>query len=171
MNRLDGATAGLFVAWLAHDVEELATMRNTSRDILGSVPKWAPLPDELRRDGLSQAHVNLAIAIMGAGLAAASLDGWRSGGQGRLYQTCLHAFGLHGLSHIAGALVRRRYVTGVATAPVIVLPFWLFARRALKANQVRDTHSRLWPVIFLASGAVAHGLAHWATRRRPERNQ
>jgi len=34
MNRIRLATSGLFVAWMAHDLEELATMSHTSRTLM-----------------------------------------------------------------------------------------------------------------------------------------
>jgi hypothetical protein len=52
MERSTVATAGLFFAWLGHDVEEFATMRGTSRKIFSRVPERLPLPVEWREHGL-----------------------------------------------------------------------------------------------------------------------
>ena len=57
---------GLFAAWACHDLEELFTMRETSRAVAARMPDWVPIPDDLRRAGLSQQHVNLGISLMGA---------------------------------------------------------------------------------------------------------
>jgi hypothetical protein len=38
MERSTVDTAGLFFAWLGHDIEEFVTMRETSRKLLGSCP-------------------------------------------------------------------------------------------------------------------------------------
>jgi hypothetical protein len=53
MNRIQVATAGLFFAWMAHDIEELATMRDTSREpsALGQVGPPTPGCLEESRDG------------------------------------------------------------------------------------------------------------------------
>ena len=44
MNRIQFATAGLFAAWLAHDLEELATMSGSSRKLIARLPGWVPMP-------------------------------------------------------------------------------------------------------------------------------
>ena len=62
-------------------------------------------------------------------------------GPGSLFTSVLPpllGFGVHGFTHIAMALAARRYVTGVATAPTVVIPFWLWARRELARAGVRD---------------------------------
>ena len=59
----DDGQLGLFAAgWVCHDLEELFTMRETSRLIAARMPDWVPIPDDVRRDGLSQQHVNPDIA-------------------------------------------------------------------------------------------------------------
>jgi len=53
MNRIRLATAGLLVAWMTHDLEELATMSDTSRSLLPRLPDWMPLPASMRQHGLT----------------------------------------------------------------------------------------------------------------------
>ena len=129
---------GLFAAWACHDLEELFTMRETSRALAARMPDWVPIPDDVRQAGLSQQHVNLGISLMGAYVAAVSAAGVRSRGRSRLFRGGLLAFGLHGFGHIGVTAVLRRYTTGVATSPTIVIPCWLWARRALARESLSD---------------------------------
>jgi hypothetical protein len=57
-------TLGLFAAWACHDLEELVTMRETSRAVAARMPNRAPIPDDVRQNGLSQHHLNLAISLI-----------------------------------------------------------------------------------------------------------
>ena len=47
------------------------------------------------------------------------------------------AFGLHGFTHLASCLAAKRYTTGVVTSPLVVIPYWLWARRVLKRHGIR----------------------------------
>jgi hypothetical protein len=84
MQRTTTVSLGLFAAWACHDLEELFTMRETSRVVAARMPDWVPIPDDVRRDGLSQQHVNLGISLMGAYLAGVSAVGVRSRGRSHL---------------------------------------------------------------------------------------
>lgn len=131
MDDLDRACVGLLVAWTVHDLEELATMPRESRRVMGRLPRWVPLPEGFRDRGLSQREVALAIASVGAVMAGASLAGLRTRGRSPLFRGAVLAFGLHGVGHLAASIGTRGYTTGVATAPLVVLPYWLHARRVL----------------------------------------
>ncbi len=158
------ATGGLFFSWLAHDVEELATMESCLRNG-PPVPPWVPLPDTLRRP-MSQNHINVAVAVMGAFVAAAAIDGWRSKGEGWYYQNALEAYGLHGFVHIAASVVAGGYTSGVATCPVAVLPYWIWATRQLRAAGVRDRRNRSAALALTAAAlGFSHLVAHVVTRR------
>jgi hypothetical protein len=89
MQRTTTVSLGLFAAWACHDLEELFTMRETSRVVAARMPDWVPIPDDVRRDGLSQQHVNLGISLMGAYLAGVSAVGVRSRGRSRLFRSAL----------------------------------------------------------------------------------
>lgn len=130
--------AGLFAAWATNDVEELITMAETSRTLLRRAPAWLPISPELRARGLSQAHVNLSIGLMGCVVAAASIAGIRSKGRSAFFRGGLYAFGLHGFGHIASSLAVGGYTTGVATSPTVVIPYWFAARKVLKRHGLRD---------------------------------
>lgn len=123
--------AGLVLAWAAHDAEELLTMAPTSQAVLSALPSTLPIPPHLREDGLSQRHVNLAIGLMALPVAAAAIRGMCTGGRSRWFRGAVRAFGAHGITHIGSSLAASRYTTGVVTAPLIVLPYWARARRAL----------------------------------------
>jgi hypothetical protein len=73
MQRTTTISLGLFAAWACHDLEELFTMRETTRAVAARMPDWAPIPDDVRQDGLSQ-HLNFAISLMGAYFARVSGD-------------------------------------------------------------------------------------------------
>jgi len=129
---------GLFAAWAVHDLEEVLTMSRSSKQVFPLLPKALPIPEELRREGVPQRHVNLAVSLMAAVMAAASAAGVRSGGRSALFRGALLGFGLHGFSHLAMAAAARRYVTGAVTAPTVVIPFWLWARRELARQGIAD---------------------------------
>ncbi|BDD81804.1 hypothetical protein TPB0596_15670 [Tsukamurella pulmonis] len=136
------ATAGLFAAWAIHDAEEWFT-----------IGPWA------RAHGLpvSDGWARRAIGVMGAMVGAAALDGVRTGGRSAWYQSALLAYGLHGFSHLAIAARFQGYAPGVATTPVAVLPFWLWASARLTRAGVRRPATELLPgtVAMLAGGVAA----------------
>lgn len=138
--------ASLWLSFVANDGEEVATM-----------PRTTSLP---------QRHVTVAVAVMGVLYSAAVLDGWRTRGCGWLYQDVQRVFGLHGWWHIAASVITRRYTSGVATSPLVVIPQGVWARRQLRAAGVPDTSSL--PRAALVMGvclAAAHALGHVADRR------
>ena len=156
MNRIHVATAGLFAAWLAHDLEELATMADNSRVLLSRLPGWLPVPASVRTHGFTQRYAATAIPAVGLVVAAAAVRGYRTQGHSAFYQNALLGFGLHGLGHIGMSAMTGRYVSGVATSPVIVLPFWLWATRTL--NQEGVPNRRNVPAaVGLAAASIAAG--------------
>ena len=158
MNRIQLATAGLFAAWVAHDLEELATMSGSSRKLIARLPGWVPMPASAREQGLTSRHVACGVATVGLVVAAAAVHGYRTHGRSALYQNALLGFGLHGLGHLGMSLLTGGYASGVATSPTIVLPFWLWATRAL--NQAGVPNRRSVPAaIALTAGSIAAGHA------------
>jgi hypothetical protein len=122
MQRTTTTSIGLFAAWAYHDLEELFTMRETSRVVAARVPSWVPIPDDVRQDGLSQQHVNLGISLMGAYIAAVSAVGVGSRGRSRLFRGVLLAFGLHGFGHIGEGLSDRDGTAPWAAATILLIP-------------------------------------------------
>jgi hypothetical protein len=169
LHRIRLATAGLFVAWMAHDLEELATMSNTSRTLVRRLPNWMPLPAPVRRQGATARHVATAIPSVGLVVAAASVCGYRTKGRSAFYQNALLGFGLHGLGHLATSLLAGGYASGVATAPTVVVPFWLWATRALQQAGVPNRRS-LPAATALVAGSLAgaHLAAYLLTKNQPE---
>jgi hypothetical protein len=168
MNRIQLATAGLFVTWIAHDLEELATMSDTSPTLLRRLPDWMPVPASVRQQGLTARYVATAIPAVGLVVAAAAVRGYRTQGRSAFYQNALLGFGLHGLGHTAMSLLAGGYTSGVATTPTVVVPFWLWATRALQQAGVPNRR-RLPAAIALAAGSIAGGhlAAYLITKNQP----
>ena len=147
----------LAVSFLANDGEEFLTLVPTWPDVLDRLPVDVSVPSWVR--DVDQCHVNVGIAMMGALCAAAVADGVRSRGRGSLYQDFQWVFGLHGFGHIAAALVFRRYATGVASSPIVVIPQLGFALRALRRAGVPHA---IRPVRALARIGAWLALSHAA---------
>jgi hypothetical protein len=165
VDRAQLAAAGLFAAWAAHDLEELATMSDSSRVLMSRLPNWVPVPASIRDQGLTQRHVTTAIATMGLIVGAAAVRGYRTQGRSALYQNALLGFGLHGFGHLGISVLARGYTSGVATSPTIVIPFWLWATRIL--GQAGVPNRRSVPAALALTAASLAG-AHFAAARRDD---
>ncbi|MET9885450.1 HXXEE domain-containing protein [Streptomyces sp. NPDC006430] len=139
-------TLGLLVAWTVHDLEEVATMARWSRTRVPVLrERHRRVPDRLwdRLGTVDGREFATAVGVMGLVVAAAAVDGYRSGGRSAFYQASLNAFGLHGLVHLAQSVATRGYTPGVATSPVAVVPFTLWARSRLRrAGVLRPARAR-----------------------------
>ena len=168
MNRIQLATTGLFAAWLAHDLEELATLSDNSRMLVTRLPSSLPVPASVRDHGFTDRYVASAIAAVGLVIAAAAVRGYRTEGRSAFYQNALLGFGLHGFGHIGMSLLTLDYVSGVATSPTIVIPFWLWATQALDQAGVPNRRS-IPAAIALAGGVIAGGhlVAFLLTKNSP----
>jgi hypothetical protein len=154
------ATLGLFAAWLVHDLEELPTMAAWTRRMARRLPWARPM---------SQARVNVAIALMGVVVAAAAVAGARSRGRSGFYQSALAGFGWHAGGHVLSAVALREYTPGLVTAPLLVAPFSLWAWRRIGAAGVPLDGRRATArgaLLTAASLLVAHTTAAILTRRR-----
>jgi hypothetical protein len=166
-NRIPLATAGLLVAWMVHDLEELLTMSDTSRTLLQQLPDWMPVPGSIREQGLTTRYLATGIATIGLIVAAAAIRGYRTQGRSAFYQNTLLAFGLHGLGHLALSLLTRGYTSGVATAPMVLL-FWLWATKALGQAGVPKRRSLPVAIALLAGSlAAGHFTAYLLTGNQP----
>ena len=166
-NGIPFATAGLLVAWMVHDLEELLTMSDTSRTLVQQLPDWMPVPGSIREQGLTTRYLATGIATIGLIVAAAAVHGYRTQGRSAFYQNTLLAFGLHGFGHIAASLLTLGYTSGVATAPMVVA-FWLWATRALEQAGVPNRRSLPAGLAVLAGSlAVGHFTAYLLTGNRP----
>lgn len=163
----------LAASYLANDAEELLTYRASSRELCRALPDWAPIPDGLRQDGVSQAHVTTGIALIGAHWVGASIAGYRSGGRSAWFQNAAAAFGLHGFGHLGLCLARRGYVSGALTAPLVIASgAWTW--KALREEGVPNRVSARGIAASLPVLAAAHAgaaLIVRAVRRRPARGR
>jgi hypothetical protein len=168
MNRIQLATAGLFVAWMVNDLEELATMSDNSRTLVTRLPDWIPMPASIRQRGFTARYVATGVPAVGLIVAAAAVRGYRTQGRSAFYQNALLGFGLHGFGHIGMSLLARGYTSGVATAPTVVVPFWLWATRALQQAGVPNRRSFAAAIALLAASlAGGHLTAYLVTKNQP----
>ncbi|MFI9624148.1 HXXEE domain-containing protein [Streptomyces sp. NPDC052042] len=164
-------TWGLFAAWAANDLEELATMAGWARSARPRLKERFPkVPERVwARMELSQREVGVAIGLVGAVVAAASADGARTGGRSPFFRAALAGFGLHGFLHMVQSLAYRGYTPGVATAPTVVVPYALWAARRLRAAGIGmggASVSAAAPALLPVVVAGAHVLARRITRPR-----
>lgn len=169
MRRATKVSLGLLLTWAVSDIEELCTMSRSSQQVLARLPGWVPVPGPLRRAGISQSQFLAVFGLMAPVMGAATVAGVRSGGRSAVFRGVLLGFGLHGFGHLAMAAAARQYVSGAATAPVMVIPYWLWARRELARDGIRDTDR---PALAVAAAGVPlalglHSLAYRLQARSP----
>ncbi|AXX31028.1 putative integral membrane protein [Actinosynnema pretiosum subsp. pretiosum] len=146
-------TWGLLAAWVAHDLEELATTSPWSR-AHRAVPT------------VGRVESAVAIGAVGVVMAVAAAEGARTGGRSRLFQAALAGFGLHAVTHVAASAVFRGYTPGVLTAPTVVAPFALWAWRRLRREGVWTGGGRPALAAFPLVVGGAHVLARRVARGR-----
>jgi hypothetical protein len=138
MKRATKVSLGLLATWAISDLEELWTMSRSSKDVLSKLPRAVPVPDVWRREGISQRHFVAGVGMMGLVMSTATTLGVRSEARSPVFRGVLLGFGLHGFGHLAMAAVARQYVSGAVTAPTMVIPFWLWARKELAKEGIID---------------------------------
>ncbi len=163
MNKIDLAAGGLALCYLVHDGEELLTYRESSRWALGRLPERVALPAELREHGWSQRHVNIGVGLMGLNWVGAALAGLRSGGRSAWFQNALTTWTLHGFGHLGLCLLRRDYVSGAATAP-LVIGHGVWALRVLREEGVPRRVSAAGMAATLPVLVAAHAGAEVVAR-------
>lgn len=161
---------GLLAAWALHDAEEVFLGPRWLRERLPELRERFPeVPEGVWKAAESVDEREFAVAVAGVGavVAAAAVAGQRSGGRSAFYQAALNGFGLHGLVHLSQAAAVRGYTPGSATSPLIVVPFTLWARSRLRrAGVLRRTRARdLVTGLAVAAGVTvaAHGIARKVT--------
>ena len=107
MRKTSVISAGLLAAWVLHDTEEYFTAVAGSREVARRIPRWVPIPADIRENGFSQKHFNTGLAVMAAFIGSAAASGVRSGGRSWFFQTTLQGFGWHGFGHIAASVLSR----------------------------------------------------------------
>ena len=163
MNKIDLAAGGLALCYLIHDGEELLTYRESSRWALGRLPEGVALPAGLREHGWSQRHVNIGVGLMGLNWVGAALAGLRSGGRSAWFQNALATWTLHGFGHLGLCLLRRGYVSGAATAP-LVIGHGVWALRVLREEGVPRRVSAAGMAATLPVLVAAHAGAEVVAR-------
>lgn len=158
MNKIDLAAGGLALCYLVHDGEELLTYRESSRWALSRLPERVTLPAGLREHGWSQRHVNIGVGLMGLNWVGAALAGLRSGGRSAWFQNALATWTLHGFGHLGLCLLRRGYVSGAATAP-LVIGHGVWALRVLREEGVPRRVSAAGMAATLPVLVAAHAAA------------
>ena len=79
-------------------------------------------------------------------------------GRSPVYQATLYGYGMHTFSHLGSAALARRYTPGVATVLPVVLPFWIVAKRTLRAHGVEvRPHRWVIPAFPVIAGAMLGG--------------
>lgn len=80
---------------------------------------------------------------MAVPVALSAVAGIKTDGKSPWFRGGLLAFGVHGFTHMTNSVAKRGYTTGVATAPVIVVPYWLLARYVLRQQGVNGSNKRV----------------------------
>jgi hypothetical protein len=150
------AAAGLFIAWLVHDVEEVVIFPATSRllaERLGA-PKLRVTPVQSAA----------AISLVGALVAVACARGVRSDGGSRLFRAVLAGLEAHVGSHLAASALLRRYTAGVVTAPLVMLPAARRARATLRRGgaPLRPSDTVRGAALMFGAAFAAHAAARIA---------
>ncbi|OEJ94186.1 HXXEE domain-containing protein [Streptomyces thermolilacinus] len=161
-------TYGLFAVWAVHDAGEVAFGPRWPRERLPELRERFPaVPGRVWKaaEGVDEREFAAAVAVMGAIVGAAAVAGARTGGRSGFYQGALTGFGLHGLVHMAQAAAVRGYTPGSVTAPLVVVPFTLWARgRLRRAGALRPARARdAVAGLALATGATI--LSHTVARK------
>lgn len=103
------------------------------------------------REGMSETHVRVSIAVMGVLVWSLAERGRITGGRSRLFQAGLLAFGAHGFTHLASTVAWRGYTPGVLTAPTVVIPCSWYAVRELRSRGLLRLDA---PTIALAAAGL-----------------
>jgi hypothetical protein len=101
----------------------------------------------------------IAVSVVAAGVSLGSAVAWRNRHEDlRPLPAMLAAYTLHGGTHILIALALRAYVPGLATVPLVILPYSWWAWTQLRYANVPLPWRRLWRDAA-RGGFVATGLA------------
>jgi hypothetical protein len=168
------------LAFAAHDLEEVLAAGHWERHGAAIIRARFPrVPERVLEVGVPRApQLLVAIGVVSAGViavsvaalaelraglrgqdeveAAATIDGRRlePGVATALLQAALAGFTVHGITHVGSAVALRAYVPGVATTPLVIAPYSLWAWRTLRATGLPWSTGAL-----IRSSAVGSGLA------------
>lgn len=163
------------LAFAAHDLEGVLTAAAWSGQAAHRVAKRHPLVPSPPSTVLpsSRKEIAVAVGVVATAVAGVTAVSLRSiDGELRLFQAALAAFSAHSLSHIGATIVFRGYTPGVATVPLVIVPYSLWAwPRLRRAGLVRTPAeavraARTGVALALPVTLLGHVLARALTRAR-----
>lgn len=143
-------TWGLFVSWLVHDAEEVATVGAFAETYEQRFGRRLPVSPE---------QMAVAVTAVGMLVAAASARGVRTEGRSWLFRQVLLAHATHSLWHVSASVVVRDYTPGVVTAATLVAPHGWWALSELRTAGNWAGSDQLAQLRTAVPGAVAATLA------------
>ena len=121
------------LAFAAHDLEEVLAAPGWSERAAERM--GARHPGVARALGnafpMSQREMTIAVAVVAAGAAGVTAASLRDlDGELQPLRAALGAFSAHSLTHLAASVVFRGYTPGLATVPLVIVPYslWAWAR-------------------------------------------
>lgn len=114
------------LAFLLHDLEEIATMETFVHATRESTPSFLRDLSEIKTP-----QVVLGVALEFVLITFSSLLASRAARNMHLFTLVLAGFYIHAFGHLASAIVLRRYTPGVITSLLVVLPFSRYVYRRL----------------------------------------
>lgn len=163
MSRVHPAvTWGLFLSWLVHDLEEVATVGAFARTYEQRFGRRLPVSPE---------QMAVAVTAIGLLVGVASARGASSGGRSTLFRQVLLAHAVHSAGHLGASVVMHGYTPGVVTATALVGPHGWWALGRLRETGDWAGSDQLAALRTAVPGAVvaaltAHLLAREVLRRR-----
>ena len=150
----------LFVSWVIHDIEELYfferldDINNTREQNIAG--KFSIVRLVMRSVATNRKEEAIAIVIVGLLILAATIAGYLDPhGIGMLvYATMLGGYFLHTFAHVGGSIILRKYMFGLVTAIIVVLPASICLYAALFDMQLLSLSEALWTAIV---GIIAFG--------------
>jgi hypothetical protein len=147
------------VAFALHDLEEVLAAGSWGRAAPERIRARFPrAPERLTRlAAVSTYQMAVAVGVVGVGVAVTTRSALRDldGSMGLLPPAVL-AFAGHGITHALASAAYGGYTPGVATVPLVVAPYSLWALRALRRAGVPATAGRRRDGV--AAGVVVLGL-------------
>lgn len=164
------------VAFALHDLEELLTAEAWGRGAPERARSRLPWLPARAADSLAVTtpQMTIAVGVVAVGVAVTTALAWRrlDDDLGPL-PAALTAYTAHGASHLLQSAVLREYTPGVATVPVVIAPYSIWAWRALREAGLRRDRSRrrrdtaAGGVAALGLALTGHVVGRLVTRRAP----
>jgi hypothetical protein len=155
-------TWGLFISWLVHDLEEVATVGAFARAYERRFDRRLPVSPE---------QMATAVTAIGFLVGIAAVRGVSTDGRSTLFRQVLLAHAAHSAWHVSASVAMRSYTPGVVTATAVVGPHgWWALRRLREADGWVGSEQLIQLRTALPGAAVvaltAHLVAREVLRRR-----